>query len=301
MEPELSHRIRQEQAYVSLYPSTHGYFLSVSFPQSMPGEFKLYLPACCQYLSPSSWTNSGIYSLFISKARMRTLSSLDLQTAESVERQSVWTHSSSIEGQLLAHAKWEWWLRLTFAQVIMDYYNSHLTGFLCPWKPGCLMTRSERSECASGNLLLLPGSAVIPPVTQWQQRPSMALRHVSLLPLPSYSWSSPGDPLCFLSLGATKLDSGMLWGTSQSVPCTVWCAVTLWMCQSHRSSGWETEANIWMVVLKKQYKETARQGSPSARSHHLIAEIGWLCGFSVPASLQGSVNPTSLPACLTAC
>lgn len=48
---ELGHHTGQEQAYVSLYPSTHGYFLSVSFPQLMPREFKLYLPACCLYLS----------------------------------------------------------------------------------------------------------------------------------------------------------------------------------------------------------------------------------------------------------
>lgn len=40
--------------------------------------------------------------MLISKARIRILSSLDLQTAGSVEMQSVWTHLRSIEGQLLA-------------------------------------------------------------------------------------------------------------------------------------------------------------------------------------------------------
>lgn len=48
--PELGHRTGQEQAYVSLYPSTHGYFLSVSFLQLMSEEFKLYLP--CMFPRP---------------------------------------------------------------------------------------------------------------------------------------------------------------------------------------------------------------------------------------------------------
>ena len=138
--------------------------------------------------------------------------------------------------------------------------------------------------------------------TQWQQPPSVALQHVSLLPLPSYSWSSPGDLLCFLSLGATKLDSGMPWGTSRSVPRAVWNAAAFRTRQLHRSSGWETGANSWMVVLKNRYKETARRGSSSARSHRCIAEkdrlIVWtLCHCFTPGK---SMHPTSPHACLTA-
>lgn len=69
------------------------------------------------------------------------------------------------------------------------------------------MTWSERSECATLSMLLLPRLAVFPPVTQWY--PSTALSHHSLPPLPSYGQSGPGDLLCFLSLGATEPYSGM--------------------------------------------------------------------------------------------
>lgn len=119
------------------------------FHQSVSKEFKLFLPSCCLYLSPCLWPNLGIYSLLISKARM-PVPRLDLQTVGSVEilwGQLVWTHLNSVEDQLLAQAKYEQWLRLTFAQVIMGYYNSHLTCVLCPWKPGSVMTQSERSVC----------------------------------------------------------------------------------------------------------------------------------------------------------
>lgn len=228
---------------------------------------------------------------------MHEFSILDLQTVGSVQRQPMQTHSSSIEGQLLTQAKWELWLKLTFAQVIMGYYNSHLTSALHPWKPSCLMAWSEGSEYTSRNMLLLPVSAVVPPVTHWQQHPSMSPRHVSHLPLHFYSCSSPGDLLCFLSLRATKLDPGTLQGIPQSVPYTVWYAVTLRMCQSQWSLGWETEANFWMVVLKKEYKEIGCQGCPSACNGHLIAKTGWLCGLC-PCFTPGDRAPhfpTSLP------
>lgn len=78
------------------------------------------------------------------------------------------------------------------------------------------------------------------------------------------------------------------------VPHMVWYAVTLQMCQSLRSLGWETEANMWMVLFKKNHKETAHQDSPSAHGCHLIAEISLLCScFAL-----GKVGPcffTSLP------
>lgn len=150
------------------------------------------------------------------------------------------------------------------------------------------MTWSERSEYATLSMLLLPGLAVFPPVTQWH--PSTALCHHSLFPLPSCGQDGPGDLLCFLSLGARKLYSGMLWGTSWSFPCTVWYAVTCQMYQSHGSSGWETDLSIWMALLRKQCKETTSQGCSSAHTHHLIADTGWLPGFCPCFTSEDSAN-----------
>lgn len=164
---------------------------------------------------------------------------------------------------------------------------------LCPWKPGSVMTQSERSERASRNLLLFQGSAVIPTVSQWQQHPTMALWHVLLLPLPSYSLKSPGDLIFFLFLEATKLDSRTSQGTL--------------VCPMHGAVCCHTP-NVPVIQKlrlrdrskylngrgKKTHKETADQDFPSAHSHHLMAEIDLLCSCFTP----GKVEPcflTSMP------
>lgn len=157
------------------------------------------------------------------------------------------------------------------------------------------MTWSERSEYATLSMLLLPGLAVFPPVTQWH--PSTALCHHSLFPLPSCGQNGPGDLLCFLSLGARKLYSGMLWGTSWSFPCTVWYAVTCQMYQSHGSSGWETDLSIWMALLRKIAKKQHLKAAPQhTLTTSLLIQADYL--GSVLASLLRTVRTISLPDCL---
>lgn len=77
------------------------------------------------------------------------------------------------------------------------------------------------------------------------------------------------------------------------VPCMVWYAVTLQMCQLLRSLGCKTEANIWMVVVKTSTKKQHIK-SPLSTYHHFIAERGLLCSCFTPVK-AGLCFLTSLP------
>lgn len=121
----------------------------------------------------------------------------------------------------------------------------------------------------------------------------MAVYHVLLLPLPSYSLKIPGDLVLFLFLEATKLDSRTLQGTLVCPMHSVVCCHTPKV-PVIQKLGLRDRSKYLNGGGKKNHKETADQGSPSAHSHHLIAEIDLLCSSFTP----GKVGPcflTSVP------
>lgn len=109
-------------------------------------------------------------------------------------------------------------------------------------------------------------------------------------PLPAYSLKSPGGLVFLLFLEATMLDSGTLQDTLACPMHGVVCCRTPNVPVTQKL-GLRDRSKYLNGGIKQNHKETAHQGSPSAHSHYLSAEID---------SLQGRWDPASSPACLMA-
>lgn len=223
---------------------------------------------------------------------------LDLETVRSVETlcgQLVWTHLNSVEGQLLLQVECKRWLRLTFAQVMMSYYNSHLTCVLVLESQG-LWWHKVRGQsmhqgtcCSSKDEQASPQSPSDSSIQLW------LFDMFYFFPSPLIAWKALGTLSSFSSL----MQQSWILGHCKA-PC--FCPMHD-VVQCHTPNvpvaqklGLQDRSKYLNGGGKKKPQRNSTPRVPLSTYHHLIAEIGSLCSCFTPGK---AVLPSS-PACLMA-